>query len=104
MNDSELNRLLKEAKVPERPPEFRAQFPRRVTARLEPDRRWDEDAADRADFVAVLAGDVTPRSGAEVYALHPRLLDRASVTLVDAPHLLAVLAPDTRARATLRSV
>jgi len=34
MNDSELNRLLKEAKVPERPPEFWAQFPRRVTARL----------------------------------------------------------------------
>ena len=86
------------------PSEELAAFARRVTARLEPDRRWDEDAADRADFVAVLAGDVTPRSGAEVYALHPRLLDRASVTLVDAPHLLAVLAPDTRARATLRSV
>ncbi|HWC58577.1 MAG TPA: hypothetical protein VHC44_02710 [Verrucomicrobiae bacterium] len=34
MNDSELNRLLKEAKVPEQSPEFRAQFPRRVTARL----------------------------------------------------------------------
>ncbi len=34
MKDSELNRLLKGAKVPERPPEFWAQFPRRVTARL----------------------------------------------------------------------
>jgi len=34
MNDSELNRLLKEAGVPERSPEFWAQFPRRVTARL----------------------------------------------------------------------
>jgi len=34
MNDSELNRILKEAKVPERPPEVRAQFPRRVIARL----------------------------------------------------------------------
>jgi hypothetical protein len=86
------------------PSEELATFARRVTARLEPDRRWDEDAADRADFVAVLAGDVTPRSGAEVYALHPRLLDHASVSLIDAPHLLAVLAPDTRARATLRPV
>ncbi|WP_371403528.1 hypothetical protein OHA10_37305 [Kribbella sp. NBC_00662] len=86
------------------PSEELAAFARRVTARLEPDRRWDEDAADRADFVAVLAGDVTPRPGAEVYALHPRLLDHASVALIDAPHLLAVLAPDTRARATLRAV
>jgi hypothetical protein len=86
------------------PAEELAAFARRVTARLEPDRRWDEDAASRADFVAVLAGDVTPRSGAEVYALHPRLLDHASVALIDAPHLLAVLAPDTRARATLRPV
>jgi hypothetical protein len=34
MNDSELNRLLREAKVPERPPEFWAKFPRRVAARL----------------------------------------------------------------------
>jgi hypothetical protein len=34
MNDSELNQLLKEAKVPERSPGFWAQFPRRVTARL----------------------------------------------------------------------
>ncbi len=34
MNDSELNRLLKAAKAPERPPEFWAQFPRRVTSRL----------------------------------------------------------------------
>jgi hypothetical protein len=34
MNDSELNRILKTAKVPERPEEFWTQFPRRVTARL----------------------------------------------------------------------
>jgi hypothetical protein len=34
MNDSELNQLLKKARVPERTPEFWAQFPRRVTARL----------------------------------------------------------------------
>jgi hypothetical protein len=47
---------------------------------------------------------VTPRAGTEVYALHPRLLDHASVSLIDAPHLLAVLAPDTRARATLPAV
>lgn len=86
------------------PSEELATFARRVTARLEPDRGWDEDAVNRADFVAVLSGDVTPRSGTEVYALHPRLLDQASVSLIDAPHLLAVLAPDTRARATLRAV
>jgi hypothetical protein len=78
-------------------------FARRVTARLEPDRGWDEDAAARADFVAVLAGDVAVRPGAEVYALHPRLLDRAQVPLIDAPHLLAALAPDTRARASLKA-
>ncbi|MDX2973787.1 MXAN_6230/SCO0854 family RING domain-containing protein [Kribbella solani] len=78
-----------------------AAFARRVTARLEPDRAWDEDAASRSDFVAVLTGDVTPRPGTEVFALHPRLLDRGSVALVDAPQLLAGLAPDTRARASL---
>ncbi|HEY3562034.1 MAG TPA: MXAN_6230/SCO0854 family RING domain-containing protein [Kribbella sp.] len=81
-----------------------ATYARRVIARLQPDRTWDEDAAARADFVAVLAGDVAARPGAEVYALHPRLLDHASVALIDAPHLLAVLAPDTRARASLRAV
>ncbi|WP_328519575.1 MXAN_6230/SCO0854 family RING domain-containing protein [Kribbella sp. NBC_00359] len=83
------------------PAEDLAAFARRLTARLEPDRVWDEDAADRSDFIAVLTGDVTPRSGAEIYALHPRLLDHASHTLIDAPHLLAVLAPDTRAHAPL---
>jgi hypothetical protein len=35
MNDSELNRILKTAKVPEPPEEFRAQFPRRVMAHLQ---------------------------------------------------------------------
>jgi hypothetical protein len=34
MNESELNRILKAAKVPERAEEFWARFPRRVTARL----------------------------------------------------------------------
>jgi hypothetical protein len=34
MNNSELNRMLKAAKVPERREEFWAQFPRRVTSRL----------------------------------------------------------------------
>jgi hypothetical protein len=34
MKNSELNRILKAAKVPERPEEFWAQFPRRITARL----------------------------------------------------------------------
>jgi hypothetical protein len=83
------------------PSEELATFARRVTARLEPDRSWDEDAVNRSEFVAVLSGDVTPRAGTEVYALHPRLLDHASVSLIDAPHLLAALAPDTRARASL---
>jgi hypothetical protein len=78
-----------------------ATFARRVTLRLEPDRSWDEDAAKRADFVAVLTGDVTPRAGAEVYALHPRLLDASSLSLIDAPYLLSALAPDSRARAGL---
>ncbi|MFD7160953.1 MXAN_6230/SCO0854 family RING domain-containing protein [Kribbella sp. NPDC059898] len=81
-----------------------AAFARRVTARLEPDRAWDVDAAAGAEFVAVLTGDVEARPGAEVYALHPRLLDNASVALIDAPHLLAVLAPDSRARASVRAV
>ncbi|MGW7685566.1 MXAN_6230/SCO0854 family RING domain-containing protein [Kribbella sp. NPDC054772] len=83
------------------PAEDLTTFARRVIARREPDRRWDEDAAHRSDFVAVLAGDVTPRPGTEVYALHPRLLDGASLTLIDAPHLLAELAPDSRARASV---
>jgi len=52
---------------------------------------------------AVLTGDIAARSGAEIYALHPRLLDHASHTLIDAPHLLSVLAPDTRAHASLPS-
>lgn len=73
------------------------EFARRLTARLEPDRYWDLDAANRADFVAVVTGDVDPKSGAEVYALHPHLLDSGNLTLVDAPHLLSTLAPDTRA-------
>ncbi|MFF0341924.1 MXAN_6230/SCO0854 family RING domain-containing protein [Kribbella sp. NPDC004875] len=81
------------------PAEDLATFARRVIARREPDRRWDEDAAHRSDFVAVLAGDIAPRPGAEVYALHPRLLDGASLRLLDAPQLLAVLAPDSRAHA-----
>ncbi|WBQ07794.1 MXAN_6230/SCO0854 family RING domain-containing protein [Kribbella sp. CA-293567] len=75
-----------------------ATFARRLTARLEPDRYWDLDAANRADFVAVVNGDLDPKSGAEVYALHPHLLDAGNLNLVDAPHLLATLAPDARAR------
>ncbi|MEV6417809.1 MXAN_6230/SCO0854 family RING domain-containing protein [Kribbella sp. NPDC051718] len=74
-----------------------ADFARRLTARLEPDRHWDLDAANRADFAAVVNGDIDPKSGAEVYALHPHLLDPANLNLIDAPHLLATLAPDTRA-------
>jgi hypothetical protein len=72
-------------------------FARRLTARLEPDRYWDLDAANRADFIAVVTADVDPKSGAEVYALHPHLLDPGNVHLIDAPHLLSTLAPDTRA-------
>jgi hypothetical protein len=75
-------------------------FARRLTARLEPDRYWDLDAASQADFVAVITGDIDPKAGAEVYALHPRLLDPGSVHLIDAPHLLSTLAPDARARLT----
>ncbi|MDX6235287.1 MAG: hypothetical protein QOG10_102, partial [Kribbellaceae bacterium] len=73
-------------------------FARRLVARLEPDRYWDLDAAARADFVAVITGDVDPKAGAEVYALHPRLLDSGSVQMIDAPHLLSMLVPDERAR------
>jgi hypothetical protein len=84
------------------PAEDLATFVRRLTARLEPDRAvWDEDAAGRSDFVAVLTGDITARSGAEIYALHPHLLDPTNHRLIDAPHLLAVLAPDSRAHAPL---
>jgi hypothetical protein len=72
-------------------------FARRLTARLEPDRYWDLDAANRADFAAVITGDIDPKSGAEVYALHPHLLDPANLNLIDAPHLLSTLSPDTRA-------
>lgn len=72
-------------------------FARRLTARLEPDRYWDLDAANRADFVAVITGDIDPKSGAEVYALHPHLLDPSNLNLIDAPHLLSTLAPDSRA-------
>ncbi|MGW6278770.1 MXAN_6230/SCO0854 family RING domain-containing protein [Kribbella sp. NPDC055071] len=81
------------------PAEDVATFARRLTARLEPDRVWDEDAATRSDFVAVLTGDISARTGAEIYALHPHLLDHASHRLIDASHLLAVLAPDSRAHA-----
>ncbi|MDX6281951.1 MAG: hypothetical protein QOH03_3022 [Kribbellaceae bacterium] len=74
-----------------------ADFARRLTARLEPDRDWDLDAANRADFAAVISGDIDPKSGAEVYALHPHLLDPVNLNLIDAPHLLTTLAPDARA-------
>ncbi len=57
------------------PTEDLVTFARRLTARLEPDRGWDEDAANRSDFAAVLTGDIAVRSGAEIYALHPHLLD-----------------------------
>ncbi|WP_112237544.1 MXAN_6230/SCO0854 family RING domain-containing protein [Kribbella monticola] len=78
-----------------------ATFARRLTARLEPTRYWDLDAATRADFVAVITGDIDPKSGAEVYALHPHLLDPGSVHLTDAPHLLTTLTPDPRAHPAL---
>ncbi|MFI5735310.1 MXAN_6230/SCO0854 family RING domain-containing protein [Kribbella sp. NPDC051587] len=81
------------------PAEDVATFARRLTARLEPDRVWDEDAASRADFVGVLSGDLTPRAGTQVYALHPRLLDATTLSLVDASYLLSALAPDSRAHA-----
>jgi hypothetical protein len=72
-------------------------FARRLTARLEPDRYWDLDAANRADFIAVITGDIDPKAGAEVYALHPHLLDPTNLTLTAAPDLLTPLTPDTRA-------
>ena len=75
-------------------------FARRLIGRLEPDRYWDLDAANRSDFVAVVTGDVDPKAGAEVYALYPRRLDPGSLNLIDAPHLLSTLAPDARARLT----
>ncbi|MET7283855.1 MXAN_6230/SCO0854 family RING domain-containing protein [Kribbella sp. NPDC005582] len=81
------------------PGEDVATFARRLIARLEPDRLWDEDAASRADFIGVLRGDLTPRPGTQVYALHPHLLDPTTLTLVDPPYLLSALAPDSRAHA-----
>jgi hypothetical protein len=79
------------------PAEDLSTFARRLTARLEPDRVWDQDAAERSDFAAVLTADITPRAGAQVYTLHPHLLDATTHMLIDAPHLLSALAPDTRA-------
>ena len=75
-----------------------AGFARRVAARREPDVRLSPDAAELADLAAVITGDIDPAPGAEVYALYPAGLDGDRVTLVDAAHLLGVLAPDTRAR------
>jgi hypothetical protein len=76
-------------------------FARRVTARLEPDRTLDpDDAMAGADLVALVAGDVEPPPGAEVFALHPGSLDGARLRLIDAPHLLGLLTPDARARLT----
>ncbi|GAA1576529.1 hypothetical protein GCM10009789_32410 [Kribbella sancticallisti] len=72
-------------------------FAHRLSTRREPDRYWDLDAANRADFIAVVTGDIDPKSGAEVYALHPHLLDPSNLRLIDAPHFLTTLAPDTRA-------
>jgi hypothetical protein len=84
------------------PSEDLTTFARRLTARLEPDRPWDEDAATRADFAAVVTADITPGPGAQIYALHPHLLDPSAHTLIDAPHLLTALAPDTRAHTPTR--
>lgn len=75
-----------------------AGFARRVAARREPDLRLPADAAELADLAAVITGDIDPAPGAEVYALYPAGLDGDRVTLIDAAHLLGVLAPDTRAR------
>ena len=64
-------------------------------------RSRDTDAAQRADFVAVIAtDDLNPPTGATVYALHPRLLDPTTHNLIAAPALLSPLTPDTRARLT----
>ena len=73
-------------------------FARRLTTRQEPDLRLAPDAAELADLVAVVTGDVDPAPGAEVYAVHPLSLDPNRHILVDAAHLLSTLAPDTRAR------
>ena len=78
--------------------ESAVEFARRLARRAEPDVRLDAEAAAGADLVAVVTGDVEPAPGAEVYALHPATLDANRVELVDAAHLLAALAPDTRAR------
>jgi hypothetical protein len=77
-------------------------FARRLTARLEPDRYWDLDAANRADFIAVVTGDIDPKPGAQIYALHPQLLDPATHDLIPAPALLSPLTPDTRANVPIR--
>jgi hypothetical protein len=83
------------------PDEDTTTFAHRLTTRREPDRIWDTDAAQRADFVAVVsADDLNPPAGATVYALHPRLLDPTTHNLIAAPTLLSPLAPDTRARLT----
>lgn len=73
-------------------------FAGRIIGRREPDLRAVEGGAELADLVAVVNGDVEPAPGAEVYALYPASLDADRVELVDAAHLLATLAPDTRAR------
>ncbi len=80
--------------------EDQVEFARRVAARREPDVRLPGEAAELADLVAVVDGDVDPSPGAEVYALYPASLDANRVNLVDAAHLLGVLTPDTRARLT----
>ncbi|TDO30198.1 RING finger family protein [Kribbella sp. VKM Ac-2527] len=83
------------------PAEDLTTFARRLTARLEPDRTWDLEAAHKADFLAVLTpADLEPRAGADIYALHPHLLDPTTHRLLAAPHLLAPFTPDTRARLT----
>jgi len=75
-----------------------ASYARRIATRQEPDLRLDPDAAETADLVAVVTGDIDPAPGAEVFALHPGSLDPNRVTLVDAAHLLSTLTPDTRAK------
>ncbi|TCO38107.1 RING finger family protein [Kribbella antiqua] len=85
------------------PSEDLVTFARRLTAHLEPDRPWDTDAAIQADLAAVLTADITPRRGAQIYALHPHLLDPAAHLLIDAPHLLTTLTPDTRAHTPLHT-
>ena len=75
-----------------------ASFARRVATRQEPDLRLELGSVELADLVAVVNGDVDPAPGAEVFVLHQGSLDANRVTLLDAAHLLAALAPDTRAR------